>query len=404
MLSAVGRDGGANPAMTVGRSLRLLFVVKELHRAAGGAERVLAMVTAGLARLGHQVTVLSFDRPGAPPFYRFDDAVERVQLGIGQASESSTITDLGKRAWAIRRFVKRRRPDVAIGFMNSAFVPLALGLMGTGVPIVASEHISYDHYADRTLERLLLWLTYRLSDRVTVPTDPVRHGFPAALKPRMWTMVNPVDPLSGGARKRSRARTKPLLLAAGRLTRQKDFSTLVAAFAKVAARFPDWRVRILGEGILRDPLERQVAALGLGERVELPGIAVDMASQYGEADIFVMSSRYESLGLVTAEALACGVPVIGFADCPGTNDLIVSGSNGLLVAGSDRAEVLAAGMARMMADDQLRARMARAAPASVSHLFGDAAVRNWDAMLADLVGEMWFDLAPARPAEPALAA
>ena len=60
------------------------------------------------------------------------------------------------------------RPDVAVGFMHSSYIPLGLALLGTGIPLVASEHISYDHYRDRPLQAALLRLTPRLARVTTV--------------------------------------------------------------------------------------------------------------------------------------------------------------------------------------------------------------------------------------------
>ena len=77
---------------------------------------------------------------------------------------------------------------------------------------------------------------------------------------------------------------------------------------------------------------------------------------YRSAKFLVMSSLYEGFGLVTAEALACGLPVIGFADCEGTNELVLDGRNGRLVdPGADRAEALSVAMRQLIDDDPQRA-------------------------------------------------
>ena len=171
------------------------------------------------------------------------------------------------------------------------------------------------------------------------------------------------------------------LLTVGRLTAQKDHRTLINAFNLVAAEFPEWDLRIVGEGELESALKEQIIDLGLEARVMLPGAIAEIEREYAGAQIFVMPSLYESFGLVTAEALAHGLPAIGFRDCAGTNELIVDGSNGLLVSGENRAQALASGMRRFMGSEDLRRRMGDAGPASVAQFSVASVAGDWESLL-----------------------
>ena len=93
---------------------------------------------------------------------------------------------------------------------------------------------------------------------------------------------------------------------AGRLTAAKDQDNLLRAFS----RLPHGQLWIAGEGELRDELSSTVAALGIRERVKLLGARSDMARCYNAADCFVLSSAWDGFGIVLAEAMACGLPVI----------------------------------------------------------------------------------------------
>jgi glycosyltransferase involved in cell wall biosynthesis len=177
------------------------------------------------------------------------------------------------------------------------------------------------------------------------------------------------------------------VLNVGRLAEQKDQRTLIKAFAELASDHPDWTLRIVGQGPLRSELEKMIAALGLGRRVELAGIIEDMESEYASAQLFAMPSRYESFGLATAEALSAGIPSIGFADCPGTNELIEHDVNGLLVGGPDRVAALAAGLNALMSSAQLRQRMGEAGPASVRSFAINAIGARWEALLKEVIRE-----------------
>jgi glycosyltransferase involved in cell wall biosynthesis len=129
-------------------------------------------------------------------------------------------------------------------------------------------------------------------------------------------------------------RQPPLILGAGRLTRQKDFPTLIRAFALVAA-WRDCRLMILGEGQERSALEGLTAVLGLGDRVTLPGFVSDPMAYMAHARLFVLSSAWEGFGMVLVEAMAMGTPVVS-TDCPsGPREILRDGELGPLVPISD---------------------------------------------------------------------
>jgi glycosyltransferase involved in cell wall biosynthesis len=127
------------------------------------------------------------------------------------------------------------------------------------------------------------------------------------------------------------------VLAVGRLAGQKDFPTLLRAFAQVRATRPV-HLLILGEGKRRPQLEALAAALGVAEYVALPGVSENPFAYMARAAVFVLSSAYEGLPTVLVEALACGCPVVS-TDCPsGPAEILDGGSYGPLVpVGNDTA-------------------------------------------------------------------
>jgi glycosyltransferase involved in cell wall biosynthesis len=126
----------------------------------------------------------------------------------------------------------------------------------------------------------------------------------------------------------------PVILGAGRLTRQKDFSSLIRAFALVAADH-DCRLMILGEGRERLVLERLASELRLSDRIALPGFVADPRGFMAGASLFVLSSAWEGFGMVLVEAMAAGTPVVS-TDCPsGPREILLDGALGPLVPVSD---------------------------------------------------------------------
>lgn len=363
--------------------MRILFVIKNLALPGGGAERVLAAVGTALAGRGHEVTVLSFDPPGTTDFYVSGPAVRRLRLGKsasrGHLRLLSAIGELGR----IRTAVHALRPDVAIGFMYSAFVTLPLALIGTGVPVVGSERTAYAHYRAHPLHRIGFVAMLPFLAQLTVNGARIREGYPSAIAAKMKVVPNPVPPRSGLADPVG-GELKTLLCVGG-LRREKDHATLLRAFAQIADRFPDWRLRIVGEGPMRSALEAQIAKSGLVGRAELAGATNMVDREYRAAQLFVLPSLYEAFPNCLAEALAHGLPAVGFADCPGTNDLIIPGVNGTLASGTDRGDSLASALANLMASASLRSHFGEAAPMVAMNHGIEEITELWERLLQSVV-------------------
>lgn len=337
-----------------------LFAIKGLARPGGGAERVLVDVANGLARRGYDIGVISYDQPDQKSFYRLDPAVEWIRLGIGHTDRPTTAPETTARILALRRAISAIDPEIVVGFLHSMFIPLGLALLGTRIPLIASEHSAPAHYVSRPLQRALLRLTPLLARGMTVVSDQILAQYPARQRAKLVVVPNPVElTVASLADVTGPENGRKVLLTVGRLTAQKDHATLIAAFAAIADEFPDWDLRIIGEGELRPALEAQVKKLGLPERIALPGATEAVYEEYQKAQLFVLPSLYESHGLVLIEALAHGLPAVGFADCPGTNQIIKTGLNGTLVSGPDRVKALARGLAPLMASASLRKKLAQ---------------------------------------------
>jgi glycosyltransferase involved in cell wall biosynthesis len=236
-------------------------------------------------------------------------------------------------------------------------------------------------------------LLYGTAWCVVTPSRGVLESFPPRIRRRGRVIPNPVD-LTPAATPRPGAGR---LVAVGRLVHQKGFDLLLPAFAKLAPDHPEWTLTIWGEGEQRAALEALGARLGLAERVQLPGVTEQPGQWVEEADVFVLSSRYESFGNVITEAMAAGLPVIAF-DCPwGPGDIIRDGEDGLLVSPED-VDALAAAMRRLIVDADLRRRLGEKAATNVQRFARAAIIAQWDALVAEASGAR----RPARTAPPPL--
>jgi glycosyltransferase involved in cell wall biosynthesis len=136
-------------------------------------------------------------------------------------------------------------------------------------------------------------------------------------------------------------RAPPVLLAVGRLVPQKDYSTLLRAFALVRSH-RSVRLVILGEGPERDRLRGEAIELGIAADFRMPGAVPNPFPHMTRAGLFVMSSAWEGLPTVLIEALACGCPVVS-TDCEsGPREILEGGNAGALVPVGDHGALAAA--------------------------------------------------------------
>ena len=255
---------------------------------------------------------------------------------------------------------------------------LAARLVHRSVVVIGQEHMNFHSHRPRLTADLRRH--YAGLDALTVLTAGDARDYAGMLaRTRVELIPNPVDPLDGGIA----SQDAKLVVAAGRLNTQKGFDLLLRAWAPVARRHPDWRLRIYGSGPERAALERLIGELDLAAVVALPGRTQALGAAMAEASLFALSSRFEGFGLVLVEAMGKGLPVVSF-DCPrGPADIVSDGEDGLLVAPED-VPALSAALLELIGDPDRRRRLAAAARGKARRYESGAVGPVWDALLADL--------------------
>ena len=255
---------------------------------------------------------------------------------------------------------------------------LVLDLAGPGVATVGQEHMHLARHSPGMQARIAE--RYPRFDAVVTLTEADRADYERGLAEptRVRRIPNPVPDLRGIVADPA-ART---VLAAGRLTPQKGFDLLIDAWVPVAARHPDWTLRICGGGGRRAALERRVRRRGLEGSVVLPGV-VDLAAEMGRASVFALSSRFEGLPMALLEAMGAGMAVVSF-DCPtGPRELLEDGRDGVLVPPEDRA-ALSAALLSVLGDEDRRRRLGAAARARSAAFATEVVLDRWEALLGEL--------------------
>jgi glycosyltransferase involved in cell wall biosynthesis len=274
------------------------------------------------------------------------------------------------------RVLRRERPDVLFSAMeHTNLVALwARRLSRVPVRVVISVHNVLSHNLGRSpswRERRmpgLARLFYRQADGIVAVSNGVADDLvteTGLVRSAIRVIYNPV--VTSGLLARAEEPlthpwfapdAAPVVLGAGRLSPQKDFDTLLRAFAQVRAVRPAHLI-ILGEGELRDSLAAQAAVLGVSEDVQFPGFVENPYAYMRRAGVFVLSSAWEGFGIALVEAMACGAPVVS-TDCPaGPAEILEGGEYGRLApVGDDSAlaQAILATLDRPIEPARLRAR------------------------------------------------
>ncbi|MGH8518332.1 MAG: glycosyltransferase [Panacagrimonas sp.] len=321
-----------------------------------GVDRLMRNLIPAVARRGYAVDQLKVRGHGP---------------GLGEAP-GVRVVDLGSsHVWsslpALIRYLRRERPHVMLSDkdkVNRCGV-VARALAGTsrstrlvlrsGTTI--SVDLSHRGPVDRWIQRNSMRWLYRRAHAVVVPSDAAAMdlvtytGLPSSL---VRTLPSPV--LSTELLERRppppdhpwfASGQPPVILGTGELSPRKDFATLVRAFARLRAQGRSCRLVILGRGGQGEALKTLAGELGVAHELDLPGFREDVPNFMAHAAAFVLCSRWEGLGIVLVEAMACGTPVVS-TDCPsGPRELLRDGALGDLVGVGDDA-ALATSLGRLL--------------------------------------------------------
>ena len=236
---------------------------------------------------------------------------------------------------------------------------------------IAELHFAID-YRDKWIQQThhgLLWqtigkfLTYsfiaqvKQMDELVVLTQADKEAWQQHNVTHVRNILNPcsIMPNQRGSH------DKKQILAVGRLEPQKGFDWLIEAWGKTAGAYPEWTLKICGEGSQRTVLEKQIEELGLTGRVEMNGVAEKLEEEYMQSRLFVLSSRYEGLPLALMEAMSCGLCCIAMDCKQGPRELIGNEERGRLV---DLGDV--EGLARAMAEEMAQEEQAKEIPNCVA--------------------------------------
>lgn len=349
----------------------ILFVIYTLGH--GGAERVLVRIANYWAEQGRVVGILTFDKQ--PPKYEVHPNIRLIQADIAVSSSNplAAVKNNLKRLWILRGWFKTLKPTTVISFTEDVNVLVSLAAIGRTFKLVVSDRIHPDWFRRGGMWLMLKKISYRFTDTLVVQTQDVKSAY-SGFKVPIKVINNPLSPSAVSVMDYD----KPVIIAVGRLDRQKNYPLLIEAFSQIKA--DNWTLQIFGEGDEKKRLQALITEQKLDNRVILRGTTKGIFDEMAQASVFVLSSLAEGYPNVLIEAMSVGLAVVS-TNCPsGPSEIIRNGENGLIVPNND-AKALALALQTLVDDVQLRQKLGKEAVKISEKLTIDKIIQEWETLL-----------------------
>lgn len=353
--------------------MKLLFYISGMH--GGGAERVMSVLCNEFVDRGYDVFLATNTK--VTMAYEINAKVHIISLYPDNYTNMMRPMRYCALLSSIRKIAVRIKPDIIVSFMAAMTAKVIPATWGLSIPIVASEHTTYDRVLPLITKFQMLYVD-RLADRVTVLSKH-DYDFLGKRLPQKIVMPNPLSlPILKGDFERRKN-----ILAVGRLDgwRVKGFDNLIKVWSKLAPLYPDWCLEIAGTGSNNSLvyLQNLVESYSINEQVRFLGFQYDITALMRHSSIFVLSSRNEGFGMVLLEAMSQGCACVSFDCVAGPNEIISQNKSGILVE-NQNLEELEYSLSKVIEDEKLREYLSYNAINEAAAYLPEKIVLKWENM------------------------
>lgn len=305
---------------------------------AGGAERVIATLANEFKSLGHGISI---------GMIKGEDSAYPLapEIKLESAHLSPGLKNLPAALRFYKDLVERETPDVIASFSTKSdlIALLAKTLLGVKTTLVVSERAD-PHSRGRIMQTLCNVLYPRANAVVCQSKYAAAYYSTRGIKANnIHVIANPINEMSIGEPSGDQRNDEIVMI--GRLAPQKNHTLALSAFAELRKARPDLKLRIFGDGPLRENLQELIRAEGLEGSVVLEGVKPNVVHQHNDAALFLFTSNFEGYPNALLEAAATGIPVVTTDFSPGTaHDIITHAVNGYVVARGDKQEIVSASL------------------------------------------------------------
>jgi len=361
----------------------------------GGMERVLANKANYLVDRGYDVTIVTTEQQHRLSFFTLDKRIKNFDLGINYEANNGKSFINKVIQYPIKQFkhrnkleqlLKTLKPDIVISmFGNEANF---LYKIKDGSKKILEIHFSRFKRLQYGRKGLWRWAdVWRSKNEVNIVNHYDRFVVLTKEDGGYWGEMANLQVIPNA---RTFVEMTPAKLenhevvAVGRYNYQKGYDRLISAWKIVHDSFPTWKLRVVGDGELREEMEAKIKQLGLQNSIILGRATKDIQSIYRNASMLVLSSHYEGLPMVLLEAQAMGLPIVSF-DCKcGPKDVVADGINGYLVNNGDITG-LAEKMMTLMENEELRISFGKNAFINSRCFDEDVIMKEWTTLFNEVI-------------------
>lgn len=382
--------------------MKITFLVYNIY-GMGGTVRTVVNTANYFARKNYEVEIISVRRTRGRPMFNLDSRIKLKPIFDARRGKL-----FGRNTPLYQKLIKRilmKIPSVFIDkhedlyHMFNLFVDLKIihairkverGVFITTLPSfnilsaiftrknivkIGQEHKYFNGYA-KSLRRKIQ-KRYKNLDALTCLTDSEINVYESLLK-NSKTKLYKIENATDLPEKTSKLNEK-VIIAAGRYVHEKGFDMLIDAFEEVAAKHPDWKLKIFGAGVEEDDLRERIFEKKLYNHVFLMPKTDNILEEMVNSSIYALSSRQESFGMVVIEAMSVGVPCVSFK-CPGPSEIIKDKVDGLLIE-QNHVEKFTEGLLALINSERLRIELGRNAKKNVRRYSFDMVGDKWEKVL-----------------------
>ena len=342
----------------------------------GGTERASTMIGNLLHRQGlHRVIFLSLMEHDSKPFFPLDEGIIRCRLGDAWINPGPGYLKILPK---LRKFLESQDVDIVIDVdivLDCLSIPASAGLK---VKVISWEHFNCQFEESVMYRKLILKYLVKRSDYVITLTERDKEQYIRHLKrqERIQTICNPIEELV----LIPETKKEKWIITVGRLAPEKGLEYLLEVARRILKKYPDWRWILLGEGELRPVLEDGIRGGQLEDRLILKGSVKNVCGYLQRSQIYVMTSRYEGLGICLVEAKAQGLPCVAFDVPTGPAELIADGTNGYLSPAFD-CDKMEEKIERLIEDAELRGHFSLNARLGMEKCRPDFILAQWNQVI-----------------------
>lgn len=355
---------------------KIVFYISSLAKA--GAQRVILNLTESLLEKGHQVTIVTTSV--VENEYELSKGAGRVISDIqGEEITSNRITNLKNRFSKLRGIWKSEQPDVIISFIGKNNFMAILTAWGLRIPVLVSVRGEPMEEYYSGLLRFLAKYLFRKADGIILQTEDSKAFFPKKTVEKAVVLPNPLNPefmkdLYQGEKEKK-------IVMVGRIDSNKNQKLVIDAFASLAAKYPEYKLEIWGDGEGYERMKSYISSLNLEQQIFMPGATREVKKKIEKASLYILSSDTEGMPNSLMEAMALGLPCIS-TDCPcgGPKTLIQDGVNGLLTPVRD-VEAMAKAIDKVLGNPEFASKIGQNALSIRTTLSPENVNDQWESYL-----------------------